>query len=242
MLGFMLQSERWVVHVWNMHGSSWRTAGQKCIADDFVWFTILKTKWHVSWSPPPQVKSIFSPSLSCPSEEVLILFISITQVLSSDPESPSTVDQADSVVVEYNDFIKVYGIWGYKGSCNYSPSNANRINYKICKKNSAEHPVNRKTNQLWKKSCIELPKYLIFIRVKLKSSAKFWVFLRWFLNFTIFDFVPSIFLFEQTPFLSYSNLLSTKSKTDGPLSEKKKNLVYILNIWAFSFSLHIHTT
>jgi peroxin-6 len=41
---------------------------------------------------------------------VLILFISITQVLSSDPESPSTVDQADSVVVEYNDFIKVYGI------------------------------------------------------------------------------------------------------------------------------------
>lgn len=29
------------------------------------------------------------------------------KVLSSDPESPSTVDQADSVVVEYNDFIKV---------------------------------------------------------------------------------------------------------------------------------------
>lgn len=29
------------------------------------------------------------------------------KVLSSDPEFPSTVDQADSVVVEYNDFIKV---------------------------------------------------------------------------------------------------------------------------------------
>lgn len=122
---------------------------------------------------------------------MLILFISITQVLSSDPESPSTVDQADSVVVEYNDFIKVYGIWDYKGSCNYSPSNANRINYKICIICSAEHLVNRKTNQLWKKSCIELPKYLIFIRVKLKSPAKFWVFLKWFLNFKIFDFVPS---------------------------------------------------
>jgi hypothetical protein len=56
---YALCADAWF-HAAKRKVGSWRTAGQKCIADDFVWFTILKLNGIYRDPPPPGLIRIFS--------------------------------------------------------------------------------------------------------------------------------------------------------------------------------------
>lgn len=55
---YALCADAWF-HAAKRKVGSWRTAGQKCIADDFVWFTILKLNGIYRDSPPPRFNPYF---------------------------------------------------------------------------------------------------------------------------------------------------------------------------------------